>query len=53
MNPEKMDLLEVWEEIFDAFLLSKIGLENELEIYRKWIPIFDEKLRERLKEGSE
>ena len=46
-----MDWLEVWEEIYDAFLLGKVGLENELEIYRKWIPIFDDKLKEHIEKG--
>lgn len=40
-----MDLPETWEVIHDAFLLNA---ENELEIYRKWIPVFDGKLKEYL-----
>ena len=42
-----LDLEDTWEVIFDAFLL-KDSLENELEIYHKWIPIFDAKLRSHL-----
>lgn len=49
---DKMDLADVWEEIHDAFLLGKAGLQNELEIYRKWIPVFNEKLNRHLTRHS-
>ena len=39
---DNLDIEDTWEIIHDAYLLRP---ENELEIYRKWIPILNDKLR--------
>ena len=49
---DHLDLEDTWEVIHDAFLLysgqSKADAEYELEIYRKWIPIFNAKFKQNL-----
>ena len=39
---ETMSALDVWEVIHDTFLLSP---ENELAVMRRWVPIYNEKLK--------
>ena len=48
MDTNEMTVADVWEEIWDIYLLGKIGLIDELEKYRKWIPVFDEKLKDHI-----
>lgn len=44
-NYDHLDIEDVWDIIWTAYVLGKDGdLQNELEIYRKWIPILTEKL---------
>lgn len=47
---EYMDTDEVWEVIWDAFQLQPL---NELEIYWKWIPRFNQGFQELLKHHQE
>jgi len=43
---EHLDIDEIWEAIWDA---SQFQPLNELEIYRKWIPRFNQRLQTLLK----